>query len=181
VCIIKSIRVFTQLLHTKLQHCGMYISISTFFPLSPAVLFPWRAGGSESGEQLQAGPTASGLGPQQRWGGGCCRRSRSSRLRALSLRGLVGSIWRLPAASPHPPCGTHAAFSVRVGEPGPSGCSCGLNLLGLAKKLHLRWEGAVEDKSCPMTGEVWRLKPTGAMGMLPGPGFPRDKDCTGGS
>lgn len=66
----------------------------------------------------------------------------------------MGSIWRLPAASPHLPCGTHAAFSVRVGEPGPLGRSWGLNLLGLAKELHLRWEGAVEDKSCPIRGSL---------------------------
>lgn len=79
----------------------------------PCCAFPIEGRDLVSGEQLQVGPTVPLVGPQQRWGSRCGR-SRSSRLQALSLVGLVGSIWKLPAALPHPPCGTHAAFSVRV-------------------------------------------------------------------
>lgn len=72
------------------------------------------------------------------------------------LTSLVGSIRRLPAALPHPPCGTHAAFSVRV-KPGSWEAI-------LWPELAFEVEGAVEDK-CPLSLTPWgwgrsgRLKP----------------------
>lgn len=71
-----------------------------------------------SGKQLQAGPTEPlswGLG---RDGRGCCGRSRSSRRRPLSPR-PGGQYLEAPSSLTHPPCGSHAAFSVRVVQPGP--------------------------------------------------------------
>lgn len=97
----------------------MYISISTFFLLSPAVLFPVE--GRRLREWLAAAGwahRASGLGPQQ--GSGWLLREEQKQQAA----GLVpcrpgGQYLEAPSSlTPstlwHPPCGTHAAFRVWV-------------------------------------------------------------------
>lgn len=73
-----------------------------------------------SGEQCRPAPQSLELGPRQRWGWLLRKEQKQQAEGLCPLRDLVGSIWRLPAALPHLPCGTHAAFSVRVVKPGPS-------------------------------------------------------------
>lgn len=88
-----------------------------------------------SGKQLQAcrlGPHSLSWG-LSRDGGGYCRRSRSSRLQAMALVGLVGTMWRLPAALPHPPVASmlplvQGWLTQALWRP-----FCGLHLLGLAR------------------------------------------------
>jgi hypothetical protein len=54
-----------------------------------------------------------------------------------------------PTASSHPPCGTHEAFNVRAADQAPLRPLQGLDLLGWARKLYLRWEGLWEGDKPP--------------------------------
>lgn len=88
------------------------------------------------------------LGPRQRWGW-LLRKEQKQQAEGLCLLETWwavsgGSQQPCPSTLWHPRC-----LHCEGGKTRPlRGHSCGLNLLGLAKKLHLRWEGAVEDK-CP--------------------------------
>lgn len=57
-----------------------------------------------SGKQLQAGPTEPLSWGLSRDGVAAAEGAEAAGCRPCPL-GLVGSIWKLPAALPHPPCG----------------------------------------------------------------------------
>lgn len=62
---------------------------------------------------------APGSGAQQRWGW-LLWKEQKQQAAGLVPRRSGGQYLEAPVASPHPPCGTHTAFNMRVIDEAPS-------------------------------------------------------------
>lgn len=67
----------------------------------------------------------------------------------MALGGLVGTMWRLPAALPHPPVAPMLPSVQGWLNQAPQRPFSGLHVLGLAKRLYLRWRGTWKTRALP--------------------------------